>query len=189
VPELAGDLAVKNAGRALTATAPREMELVRERFQGGAFRQTPASATLRSLLSAAYRGDALGIRAAFQTATRQRAEAGSTDPEKSVLQSLAAMTPSRRAFGRNITDAEESRLIGRMSQRQRTDYGAAKVAFGLINEVLGSQLRLVAAPEQPTVARSRAGIRRTRRPTFYRGFAASPFERRRRRSPTFAFSE
>src|SRR6185436_9609548 len=108
--------------------------------------QTPASAAIRRLLSAAYRGDAAGIQKAFDEAVAEKAAQGSPDPEKAVLASIASKEPARGVFGRPITSAEEARLMSRMSSGQRVDYEKSQSAFGLINQTLGTKYSLTSEP-------------------------------------------
>lgn len=158
LPDVEGDIEARNAARALRVVGPSEgMELAGG--GGGQSVQTPASAAIRRLMSAAYRGDREGIQQAFDAAVREKTAQGSADPERAVLQSLASREPARMVFGRAITPAEEARLIGRMSGGQRASYSNAQDAFSLINQTLGTKLTLTTEPKARSTTRGQASRR------------------------------
>lgn len=183
LPGIQGDIEAKNAARALRVVGPSAgMELAGG--SGAVYAQTPATVATRRLLAAAYRGDEEGVRRAFDQAVAERAELGSPDPARAVMQSLAAAIPARRVFGRSITPAEEQQLLARMSGPQRRDYDEAQSAFDLINRTLGAQYRLTSEPQQRRTTTRRSGSRGARRRSLF-GATRSPRLRRlrTRRSP------
>ena len=202
LPGVEGDIEAKNAARALRVVGPSQgMELA---GGGGAnYAQTPVTPEIRNLLSAAYRGDAAGIQRAFDAAVREKELLGSPDPVRAVKQSLAAAVPARKVFGRAITADEEAGLIGQMSGAQREGYAGAREAFDLINQTLGTNYRLTAAPPKVTgttrTSRRRSlrgGLRRlpsvrrdrSRRSPFGRYRLRRLTGRRKRRSPAFSLA-
>lgn len=183
VPSLAGDIEARNAARALRVVGPSEgIELAGGGGQQAS--QTPASAAIRRLISAAYRGDEAGIQEAFKQAVEEKRAQGSPDPERAVLQSLASKEPARVAYGRAITPEEESRLIGRMSGRQRADYEGSRDAFNLINQTLGTKFRLTSTPQARTrgQASRRSIFAQAQTPIFPRGSRRRALGGRRRRA-------
>ena len=149
LPGVEGDIEAKNAARALRVVGPSEgIELAAG--GGSQTTQTPASAAIRRLMAAAYRGDEAGVQKAFQEAVEEKRQQGSPDPEKAVLQSIASKEPARAVFGRAITPEEEARLVARMSSSQRADYQGAQNAFNLINSTLGTKYSLTSTPRART---------------------------------------
>lgn len=209
LPGVEGDIEARNAARALRVVGPSAgMELAGG--GGGQSVQTPASAAVRRLISAAYRGDQDGIRSAFEEAVREKTEQGSPDPERAVMQSLASAVPARRVYGKSITPAEEAQLKGIMSSGQRAAYARGQDAFDLINQTLGTRLSLTSTPRARTRGqatrralftdsatpifasrRSRSRRRRLggRRRSAFRRLQIRGASRRRRRSPArFSFA-
>lgn len=181
LPGVEGDIEAKNAARALRVVGPSEgIELAGG--GGGQTTQSPASASIRRLISAAYSGDQAGIQSAFDEAVREKAAQGSPNPEKAVLQAIASREPARVVFGRAITPAEEARLIGRMSGTQRASYSNAQNAFSLINQTLGTKYQLTSTPRERTRGQaSRRALFSEATPTFGRRSRRRKLGARRRR--------
>lgn len=199
-PGMEGDIAVKNAARALRVVGPSQgMELA---GGGGVYAQTPVTPEIRRLLSAAYSGDASGVEKAFAASVKAKTDLGSPDPVRAVKQSLAAAIPARRVFGRAITEAEEQGLTRQMTAGQRESYAGAQSAFDLINRTLGTNYRLTTAPPKLKTSGKRRrtlrgrgsrlpsikGSRKGRRSPFGRYRVRRLTGRRRRRSPSFSVS-
>jgi hypothetical protein len=181
LPAFSGDISHRNAMAVLRATAPPGME-VKQVFGGGAPRQTPVSPIIRDLISAAYVGDTDGIRRAYQAAIEEKRREGTTDPERSIWQTLQGRIPARQVFGRLPTLGEESLILRRMTEGQRDYYARSKAAFDLIGGVTGQKVSFIdeSLPGRPRTSRTRRarGTRRTSLSTRRRGLGSLPRRRR-----------
>jgi len=127
-PQGAAELEQLNAARALRSAAPPGME-VRQPMGGGS-KFTATSVDVRDALAAAVKDDKAGFDAAVNRAVERGVEGGmdAESVRKSFLRSVAARTPERSVFGKELTDEERAVVTGRMT-------GSQLAAFNRMNDI------------------------------------------------------
>lgn len=164
IPTFAGDTAQRNALASLRAVAPSDME-VKQSFGTASPNLTTTSPIVRDLVAAAYLGDTETVRQKFAEAVEEKRRQGVDNPERAVWSTIQSRIPARTVFGRLPTESEESRLLSRMTDGQRSTYDRSKAAFGLIADVVGQDVRFVDIDTTATrsTQSARAGISLGRR--------------------------
>lgn len=122
-----GDAARREAARAVRAAAPSDIEL--REFAGGlGGKATPMTPLIRDAINSAMEGDTAGYNEAVEKAVAYQMSTGKDRKAalRSVESAIAAKDPIQSVVGRTLTPQDESRLLSRMSTKQRRSFLRAR---------------------------------------------------------------